>query len=117
MASSRTMRRAAALFASLGLLASIVGPVIAAEKIRGFSVADSRITATGRIEGDLSKAFEKNGKLSVIVRLAGAPVASYRGGIKGLPATSPSAKHTSHIDFTSKATTDYRAYLKNNLGK
>ena len=111
MTSSRTLRRAGVLFASLALLVSLAAPVGAA------GGAASRFTATalkpiGRILGDFSKAAQKDGKIAVIVALADAPVASYEGGLKGLPATSPATRHAKSIDFKSQATRDYQGYLK-----
>jgi hypothetical protein len=109
---SRTLRRALVLFASLTLLVSVVVPVSGAG-----SAAASRFTATalkpsGLILGDFSKAAQKDGRIAVIVALANAPVASYEGGLKGLPATSPATRHAKSIDFKSQATKDYQGYLK-----
>lgn len=47
-----------------------------------------------------------------IVKLKGAPLASYHGGVAGLPATSPRSTGATKLDLRAPASNQYRAYLK-----
>lgn len=53
--------------------------------------------------------------VSVIVQLKDAPVATYRGGVAGLAATSPRVTGTRRIDAGSPAVRGYRSYLAGKL--
>jgi subtilisin family serine protease len=48
----------------------------------------------------------------VIVKLKGEPLASYNGGVSGIPATNPHAKGKAKLDLKSRESQQYRAYLK-----
>ncbi|MFZ6027449.1 MAG: S8 family serine peptidase [Chloroflexota bacterium] len=52
-----------------------------------------------------------SGPATYIIQLAASPLASYRGGIAGLRATSPAETGAKKLDVNSTASQDYRAYL------
>ena len=111
MASRAGSRRVFALFAGVMLMASTASSAV------GQSPDTSRFTATplqptGTIVGDFSKAFVRNGKVGVIVKLTDASAASYRGGVKNLKATNPAARGARSLDFKSNDLKAYRTYLK-----
>jgi subtilisin family serine protease len=110
MASRAGSRRVFALLAAVMLMASTASGAV------GQSPDASRFTATplkptGTIVGDFSKAFVRNGKVGVIIKLTDASAASYRGGVKNLKATNPAARGASSLDFKSNDLKAYRAYL------
>jgi subtilisin family serine protease len=111
MASRAGSRRLFALLAGIMLIASTASNAV------GQSPDASRFAAaplqpTGTIVGDFSKAFVRDGKVGVIVKLTDASAASYRGGVKNLKATNPAARGAKTLDFTSKDLGAYLAYLK-----
>jgi len=110
MASRAGSRRFFALLAAVMLMASTASSAV------GQSPDASRFTATtlkptGTIVGDFSKAFVRNGKVGVIIKLTDASAASYRGGVKNLKATNPAARGARSLDFKSNDLKAYRAYL------
>lgn len=111
MASRAGSRRLFALLAGVMLVASTASSAV------GQSPDASRYTATalqptGTIVGDFSKAYVRDGKVGVIVKLKDASVASYRGGVKNLNATNPAARGARTLDFKSADVSSYRGYLK-----
>ncbi len=111
----RSPRRLVAFVAAVGLLAGSAPAIVAqGPSTDGFSAAAVQpVQAGGTIVGDLAKAARtRDGRIAVIVRLKDASVASYRGGVKGFAATSPRALGTSRLDVKSRATVDYRRYLR-----
>jgi uncharacterized repeat protein (TIGR01451 family) len=105
-----TLRRAVVLLASIVLVAASVAPVAGVSPASEFTA--TALQPSGRVEGDFAKAPVKNGKIGIIVRLGDKPVASYRGGVKGLAATHPNARGKRSLELKSRAVTAYRTYLK-----
>ena len=66
-------------------------------------------------KSDLAAIAAKNDRALYIVRLANMPVSSYRGGVAGLPATSPRGK--GHIKTDSGAVKAYVRYLDQQQNK
>jgi subtilisin family serine protease/subtilisin-like proprotein convertase family protein len=64
--------------------------------------------ATGIVHGETGEP----GPGIYIVQLAGEPVATYRGGLPGLPATSPAATGARRLDPRSSASLAYESYLE-----
>jgi subtilisin family serine protease len=95
------MRRPFVLLAAACLLASQLITVGAA------SAAEPQLAPVSSTE--LARIAAKNDTALYVVRLNRMPVSSYRGGIKGLAATSP--RGAGHIKTGSAAVTNYVAYL------
>ena len=104
------LRRLVVLGAAAALLLPAAAPVTAADPAAGFTATP--ITGGETISVDVSKAVVKDGMTSVIVKLANDSVAAYRGGLKGLPATNPSARGAKSLNLKAAETRNYRAYLK-----
>ncbi len=79
----------------------LVVALLAVVAIAGFSSRSAAATNSG----DSSPAI-------YIVQLAGAPLASYRGGVEGLSATNPGARGERKLDMSSPETAAYLAYLQ-----
>lgn len=97
-------RKYVALFAALATALVLAAPAGA----EGDQFTATPLTAESQFEGTNVKSGET---VSVIVQLADDPLASYTGGVAGIPATSP--KVTKHdLDANSKAARDYTKYLE-----
>src|SRR5262245_50926947 len=90
-------------FAGLLLALACVAPGVLAEQLQ--SVSGELSGSTGALGGS------KTGGVGIIVKLEDDPVASYRGGLAGLLATSPQVTGAARIDRAGGAVRGYRAYL------
>ncbi|TDI36708.1 MAG: hypothetical protein E2P02_24425, partial [Acidobacteria bacterium] len=60
---------------------------------------------------EVQKTRGRTGWVSVIVKLEDEPLAAYRGGVSGLPATSPMVTGAGRLDVRSPACQAYMGYL------
>src|SRR5262249_14387511 len=72
---------------------------------------DNQITSS-LPKGRRSQANAQGNWASVIVKLKGEPLASYNGGVSGIPANNPHAKGKAKLDLKARESQQYRAYLK-----
>lgn len=122
---SRSLAATAALLLPLAFLATTSGSGIAASAPDKDDLTATALTPSGRIDGfksdsaglaksspDLLKRTD-SALVPVMIKLDHDALASYRGGIDGMAATSPGV--TGHdLNLSSAAAKDYTAYLKSN---
>lgn len=96
-------RQLVALFAALATALALAVPAGA----EGEEFTATPLTAESQFQGTKVKSGET---VSVIVQLADAPLASYTGGVAGIPATSPKVTKKD-LNPNSKAAKDYNNYL------
>lgn len=92
------------VFAVMMVLSMVFAPFAARPALAGGPVTDAPAPASETIDASETGLY--------IVRLKGAAVASYKGGIPGFEATSPAATGASKLDSNSSAVQAYRAYLQ-----
>ncbi len=107
-------RRFTSLLAALTVILSTVGPVAALESSptdtpTRWSTSD---LAQAQAEQVVENPFKDAEEGIFLVRFADAPVATYRGGVDGLAATSPLATGSGKLDVESPRATAYTAYLE-----
>ena len=101
------------MFVALGLAVSTATTATAQAPSPQDRFTATPLTPSGTVVGDFSKAVRaSDGRVPVIIQLADDSVASYDGGIAGLPATSPRARGAKTLDLGSSATKSYQKYLK-----
>lgn len=96
------------LLAVLGLL------LVLSSASYGLAKDDLDLTPAQAVAVSSNKVIEPKdaiGPANYIIQLVGPPVASYRGGIKGLAATSPTVTGARWLDVNSPASVAYRNYL------
>jgi uncharacterized repeat protein (TIGR01451 family) len=98
------MKRAIVLLTALATAAALAVPAGAGPE----DFQAEGLVAESSFEGSAAKSGET---VRVIVQLADQPLASYDGGVNGIPATSPSVTKRS-LNANSKAARDYTAYLE-----
>jgi subtilisin family serine protease len=117
----RTAVLAAAALAISGSLAGIASsPASAAAKSHnGFRLTAQQPTMDGSSISAAVKAAKKaagpDGRVSVIAKLTDASLASYRGGVAGLAATSPKVTGARKLDPSTAASRDYLSYLHSRM--
>ena len=116
MAATRSGRPVTALAAAVALVlfASLVPraqqPALTLEG--ALAPLDSLSAAVDKSSLRASQARADDAPVSVIVRLTDAPLASYAGGIPGLPATSPAATGRRKLDARGPDSQKYLAHLR-----
>ena len=91
----RFTRRLSATFMATALLAGSIQTATAADpthRVDASQLSPSKVQpaqAGGVIHANIDKTAAKDGKVSIIVQLENASVASYTGGISGFSATNP----------------------------
>lgn len=92
------------VFAVMMVLSMVFAPFAARPVLAGGPVTDAPAPASETIDASETGLY--------IVRLKGAAVASYKGGIPGFEATSPAVTGANKLDASSPAVQAYRAYLQ-----
>lgn len=103
----------AAAFSFGGGVASLAAPSIAMAQASPGALqnASADVVQTGLQVGPATNAPDAQGRYLVIVRFHEPSLASYRGGVGGLEATSPRVTGASRLDATSPASEAYLEYL------